>query len=533
MKKNPPRVQEPEGIPVIREQEEAKEEAGTGKNEFLANLSHEIRTPMNIIIGMSELALREEISAKARAYIADIKRAGASLLSLINDILDFLEIESGRTAIEPAEYLFTSLINDCVNIIAGRLGQRRIRFVTNIDSSIPRKMIGDVTRLRQILAGVLGGALKYTREGHFSLSVTPGSRRGDKITLNFTVTGTGIKDEDKDKLFDDFISFDSRGKGEIGRTGPGLGLSRNLCRLMGGDITVQSTRGAGSTFTITVPQTVADPAPIAEVKDPQTKSVLLYERREIYGESIAWSLANLGARVTKAAKEELLSLLEKEDWPFVFVSPDMAEPSLDLIRKRNLNSTMAILANPEDIRVFQHIPLINSPAYTVPISSILNGAGKGAKKEWVETSFTAPSARILIVDDIVTNLKVAEGLLSVYRAKIHTCAGGAEAVALVKEHNYDIVFMDHMMPGMDGVEAAGIIRSWEESGNRENPVSRRIPLIALTANTVSGAKEMFLAKGFDDYLAKPIEISRLEEIMARWIPGEKKEKAEALPGKRC
>jgi CheY-like chemotaxis protein len=396
-----------------------------------------------------------------------------------------------------------------------RLGEKHIRFIANIDSAIPARMIGDVARIRQVLLNVLSNAVKYTREGHFSLSAAADNPAEGKTVLTFTVadTGIGIKDEDKDKLFGDFLRFDSHKNRGIEGTGLGLAISRNLCRLMGGDITVESEYGKGSVFTITIPQIIKDPSPIAEVTEKEKKAVLLYERRQIYGESVAWSLRNLGVPVTVATKEELLPRLESGDWPFVFVSPDMAEKTLGLIREQKPGATMALLAKLEDVEIFQHKPMINIPTYTVPIANVLNGIQEASKKEWTEIGFTAPGARILIVDDIASNLEVARGLLSLYQMHIDTAVSGDEAVELAEKNRYDIIFMDHMMPGMDGIEATAAIRAL---GITE------VPVIALTANAVSGMREMFIGKGFSEYMSNPIEITELDGIMKKWIPSEKR-----------
>jgi len=388
------------------------------KSSFLANMSHEIRTPMNAITGMAELLLREQLTERAQCYAQDIKQAGANLISIINDILDFSKIEAGKLELVPAKYLFSSLINDTINIIRMRLGEKPVQFYTNIDSDIPNGLIGDVARLRQILINLLSNAVKYTEQGSITLAVTIDNEHGNQIWIRFAVTdtGIGIKAEDTEKLFNEFIQFDTKRNRGIEGTGLGLAITKRLCIAMGGNIKVESEYGKGSVFTVIVPQ-----------------------------------------------------IIESE----------------------------------------------------TPFSEALNNMENKTNDSGV-VRFTIPHARLLIVDDIPTNLMVARDLLLPYKAVIDTCNSGKKAIELIKQRDYALVFMDHMMPEMDGVETVARIRAWEKERRMEN--EKQLPIIALTANTIAGMRKMFLEKGFNDFLAKPIDVSKMDEIIERWIPRETERK---------
>ncbi|MDR2527605.1 MAG: response regulator [Synergistaceae bacterium] len=375
------------------------------KNRFLSQMSHQMRTPMNVIIGMSELAQREYGKPKGLEHIGYVKQAGSNLLSLINDILDFSEIEAGRMEIQNARYRTASLLIDVMLTLRAQIGEKEITFLSDLDKSIPSVMIGDETRVRQILLNLLSNAVKYTKKGFVKFTARSDLRPDASVFLTFTVedSGIGVRTEDLDKLFDKFSRLDAERNTHILGTGLGLPIARKLCNAMGGDITVRSEYGVGSTFTATIAQEIADAAPMGPLSD---------ETPELY-----------------------------------------------------------------DLR------------------------------------FTAPGFRVLAVDDIPTNLAVIEGLLAPYKMDLRTCESGAEAVELARKGRFDLVFMDHMMPGMDGIEAVRAIRAMGD----DQPL-----IVALTANAVPGMREVFLENGFDDFLSKPIEISKLRELLEKWVPTERR-----------
>jgi signal transduction histidine kinase/CheY-like chemotaxis protein len=397
----------------LRQTMKSLEATSRYKSDFLAKMSHEIRTPMNAIAGMSELALRENLPPAASEHIKTIKQASANLLSIINDILDLSKIESGKLEIIPTDYLFPSLVNNVADIIKMRSMDSNLQFTANIDGSIPNMLFGDETRVRQILLNVLSNAVKYTKKGFISFSVKGKITEEDTVLLTIEVadSGIGIKQEDMAKLFGDFVQVDLAVNRGVEGTGLGLAITKNLVKAMGGDISVYSEYGKGSTFTIMLPQKISSAKTLAEIEN------------------------------------------QKE-------------------------------------------------------------TGKATAR------FNAPNARILVVDDISTNLQVAKGLLLPYKMQIDLCLSGAEAIQAIKVNRYDLLFMDHMMPEIDGVEAVKRIR---ELGDEE-PYYRNLPIIALTANAISGVKEMFLASGFNDFLSKPIDTVKLNIILEKWIPKEKQEK---------
>lgn len=382
------------------------------KGQFLANMSHEIRTPINAILGMDSMILRESSEKQIREYAADIQNSGQSLLALINDILDFSKIESGKLEIQPVEYEMSSLISDSYNMIIMRAEDKGLRVDVKVSPDLPRRLVGDEIRIRQILVNLLTNAVKYTHQGIVTLVVAGEVLNEDEILLDLRVidTGIGIAKENLGKLFTSFQRIDEANNRNIEGTGLGLAITNLITRLMHGTIEVESELGKGSTFIVKVPQKIVTTDKIGDFSIQK-----VYENREI--------------------------VVEQEQ-------------------------------------------------------------------------FEAPNAKILVVDDVAMNLKVFKGLLKNTKMQVDTASGGKEALELIKQNSYHIIFLDHMMPEMDGIET---FRAMQNDTNHPNV---NTPVIMLTANAIQGAKDEYLAIGFNDYITKPIQIAKLMEMLIHYLPAD-------------
>ncbi|MCL1908974.1 MAG: ATP-binding protein [Holophagaceae bacterium] len=505
---------------------ESLEIASNTKSEFLASMSHEIRTPMNAIVGMTELALNNELSTPVRENIFTIKQASASLLAIINDILDFSKIETGKLEIVSDRYLFTSMLNDVISIARMKVFDSEISFTVNVDSNLPNSLFGDELRIRQVLLNILSNAIKYTAKGYVSFVVLGEESNDGNINLTFEIadSGRGIKTEDLEKIFDGFVQTDLVKNKGIEGTGLGLPIALKLIKAMSGDISVRSEYGVGSTFTITLQQQIERPDKLAIVDNPDQKRVLVYETRQFFADSIVCSIDNLGVDCALVSNDlAFRNKLSTGEYTFAFIATTLYENVKEICKKFESSVSIVLLAGFGEVVSDQTLTILYMPVQSISVADVLNGESNsfsysGSLESSI--SFVAPDALALVVDDVETNLNVAKGLLSLYEVQTVLCLGGREAIEAIATKQFDFVLMDHMMPEMDGIEATERIRAMGAS----DPYFKHVPIIALTANAVVGTRELFLAKGFDDFLSKPVDMAKLSAILAKWTPKEKQKK---------
>ena len=495
------------------------------KSDFLANMSHEIRTPMNAVIGMAEMALREDLPPSARGYISQIKSAGKSLLTIINDILDFSKIESGKMDINTVDYEPMSMINDVASIVVTRLEDKDVELILDIAPSLPHKLMGDNIRIKQVLLNIANNATKFTHQGRIVLSVDfePINERELQLQVSIEDTGIGIKEEDLGKLFKSFQQVDSKRNRNIEGTGLGLAISKHLVELMNGSIEVQSEYDKGSTFSFTIPQEIVDDTPSATVNDPANILVAGLIANDFVRDRLEGDIEKLGIDYkTVRTVSDIKDLPIDSKKVYLFVdSPMFSDPVEEYVSSHP--QMTAVLLIKFDDAVKHNLPnltVLKKPLFILNIASILNGQElhyETSEMDRTDNDFIAPDANILIVDDSAINLTVAEGLLEPLKMQIDSAISGKLALEMIDEKHYDIIFMDHMMPELDGVETTHLIR-------RFHPDYNDVPIIALTANAVDGTKEMFCREGMNDFVAKPIELRRLISKVRQWLPVEKIQK---------
>lgn len=516
------------------------EETAHSKSNFLANMSHEIRTPMNAVKGLSELLSRTELNSLQRNYVRNIISSSNSLLGIINDVLDFSKIDANKIELTEEPYDLAEMVTSVCNIVNMRADGKKLSFTVDAPPTLPSCLIGDDVRIKQIITNLLSNAVKYTNEGYVRLIVRT-ETHGNSLYLVCSVedSGIGIHKNDIPTLFEAFSRADLHTNRNIVGTGLGLTISKQLAIVMGGDLWVDSVYGKGSSFTFCIPQKVKNPAPIAEVFGRKEKRVLVL-RTQSRKHNLCEMLDLLGVgydtiisddtnpdRVLATHQSSYTHCIYEDTFPPSLVSSIRSKITACHFAAIKDIHNVALVADDNDVPLY-------FPLFISELAKFLNANNDDSLNNRADTAKndkkTGIEATALIVDDNEINLIVGEEMLHSFGITVFRAESGKRALELCDTQKFDLIFMDHMMPEMDGIQTTHMIRA----GQGEN---KSTPIIALTANVVNNMQNYYLNCGMDDFIGKPVEFSDIGRVLDKWLPhqerNQKIERAEPVSATNC
>ncbi len=502
----------------------------TGKQNavFLSNVSHELRTPINMVIGISEVALARELPPDIRADMSSIKLAGKRLSNQINNMLDYTEILEGTLTPAKNEYMITSVLNDVITMTALQSNRQHLEMVFDIDPHIPAVLIGDAEKISHVLKILVENSIKFTEEGGINIRIKYRHENyGINLVIDICDTGIGMTDSQLTQMYDVFYQADTGSSRLAGGLGLGLPIAQGLLNSMGGFIHFNSEENQGLSAHIVIPQGVVDEQPCIVLNHADQLCIACYFRPEKYVcdevrgyyDGLIYNLMHgLGIQGYQAHNfETLLKLQRSYKLTHVFIAQSEYDENREYYEELTNTLCVVVIAERDfTLSKESRLLVIHKPFSALSVANLLNGAmgerGFAEDQAAGRKPFTCVGVRALAVDDEEMNLVVAKGVLGNYGIEVDTCLSGKEAIAQCGSVSYDIIFLDHMMPGYDGVETLKRIRELR------NGMYQDLPVIALTANTVSGAREMFRNEGFTEFVPKPIERTVLERVLRKVLP---------------